>query len=358
MKEIFVPSDGELQYKKKASFARRRKAGSISSLAFGVLAVLCLLGAIVCIVLTEIGERSKETETLLYILSGSFAGGAALFAAATVLISKIAHSVYQTELDFRERCDSENSFFVGEGTLATFEKDGLRIHAESGKGEAIKVPYLEIRFFSVCTRHLPREKGEWSVVIEVPAKYLAKAGEPVEDGPALIQADAKERLYRCIENFGLTMIGGREDTKKSEKGKKFSLLKSFVFPDRAGRKRILTQIILGVVAFALGIGLAFWQLTVGIILGVFGSFIGGRAVWSYIQKKSVLYFYEEGIYWKEEHKNDSVFLKWEEIESISEEEKKGYLFLKVTCPYGSFYFLSREGVMEFLGQNHPEKCVE
>ncbi|MDE6677288.1 MAG: hypothetical protein K2K12_06235, partial [Clostridia bacterium] len=209
------------------SFARRRKAGSISSLAFGVLAVLCLLGAIVCIVLTEIGERSKETETLLYILSGSFAGGAALFAAATVLISKIAHSVYQTELDFRERCDSENSFFVGEGTLATFEKDGLRIHAESGKGEAIKVPYSEIRFFSVCTRHLPREKGEWSVVIEVPAKYLAKAGESVEDGPALIQADAKERLYRCIENFGLTMIGGRENTEKRKRAR------SFLFSNRS-----------------------------------------------------------------------------------------------------------------------------
>ena len=357
MKEMSIPQDGAIQNKKKASYARKRKAGWVSAFAFGILAVLCLIGAIVCLILTEVGERSKATLTLLYILSGSFAGGAALFAAAAVLLSKLTQSVYKAELDYRERCDSENSFFVGDGTLATFEKDTLKIHAENGKGEEIKVPYAEIRFFSVCTRHLPREKGEWSVVFEVPAKYLAKAGEPVER-PALIQADAKERLYRCIEDLGLTILGERENTEKAEKAKKFVPLKSFVFPDREGKKRALMQILIGVVAFGVGIGLAFWQLTIGCMLGVFGAFIGGRGVSSYIQKKSVLSFYEEGLYWKEEKRGDCVFLKWEEIESVSEEEKNGFQLLKVTCVYGSFYFLNREGVFEFLGQNHPEKCVE
>lgn len=355
MKIIEIPADERLRNKRKAALTRRRKAIGYGAFAVAILAVLCLVGALVCLVLTEAGERPDEVKTLLYILAGSFAGGAVLLGLLAFAFSKRSGAVYSAELDYRERCDGENSFFVGDGTLATFEENHLRLHAENGGQEQIFVPYSEMRFFSVCTRRAPREKGEWSVVMEIPVKYLSKDGEKDGEKPALVQADAKERLYRVLEENGLALVGERES---AGSGKKFTPLQKYTFPDRAGRKRVLMQLILGAVCIGAGFGVAFFARTPGIILAVFGATLLGRAVWAYAAKKSVLSVYEEGMYWKEERRADSVFLKWEEITRISAEEKKGLSLLKVECAYGAYRFLSKEGVPEYIKEKHPEKCSE
>lgn len=355
MKTIEIPQDENLRLKRKKALTFQRKAEGICALIVAILAVLSLIGALVCLVLTETGERSGNAKTLLYILAGSFTGGAVLFALFALWFSKLSQNAYSAELDYRERCDGENSFFVGDGTLATFEENGIRLHAESGGKEEVTVPYSEMRFFSVCARRAPREKGEWSVVIEIPVKYLVKKRQPAEDEkPALVQTDAKERLYRCLEERGLELLGEKESAGSR---KRFVPLKKFIFPEEAARKRALMLIGLGILALGFGIAVALlWQVTVGSIISVVGFFIGGRAVHSYILSKRVLAFYAEGVYWREKASADSVFLKWEEIGTISPDEKNGVSLLKIDCAYGAYHFMNKEGVFEYLKENRPEKC--
>lgn len=355
MKIVEIPQDGDAQNKRKAVYTRNRKATGTLAFITAILAILCMIGLIVCIVLTELGERSAAEKTLLYILVGSFAGGAVLFAVAAFLLSKLSQTIYLNELDFRERCDGENSFFVGEGTLATFDDGVLRIHAEAGGKADVLVPYSETRYFSVCSRRAPCEKGEWSVVIEVPSKYLSKNGEESET-PALIQTDAKDRLYRCLEEKGLTLLG---EQRSEGSGKRFTPLKKFNFPDPAARKRALMTLGLGCVLIVAGVLVAvFWQLTAGAILSAFGVFLTVRATFAFLSAKRVLAFYQEGVFWREKNRNDRIFLKWEEIQSITPEEKNGIPLLKAQCAYGAYHFLSADGALECVKEIQPDKAKE
>ena len=366
MKSIEIPQDLNERNSRGAAIARKCKASAFASFAFVILLILCLVGSLVCLVLTEIGERNENTKTLLYILSGSFLGGTLLFGFVAVCFSKLLQSLRQTELDYRERCDGENSFFVGEGTLATFEEDSLYLHEEDGAGKTVIIPYSELRFFSVCTRHAPRAKGEWSVVIEIPVKFLSK--ETPEDGerPIYVQTDAKDRLYRCLEEKGLTLLGENRDARKGNKAevKKFKRLKRFKFQGKNnGRKNTLMLLGLGVVLVGAGFGIAFWHMTVGTVIGVCGAIIVGRAFISFLGKQSALSVYEEGLYWKEgtgdfHAGTRGVFLKWEEIRSVKPVKQKGTDLLQVTCDYGSYYFLNKEGAFEYLRQLRPETCAE
>ncbi len=107
MKSIEIPQDLNERNSRGAAIARKCKASAFASFAFVILLILCLVGSLVCLVLTEIGERNENTKTLLYILSGSFLGGTLLFGFVAVCFSKLLQSLRQTELDYRERCDGE-----------------------------------------------------------------------------------------------------------------------------------------------------------------------------------------------------------------------------------------------------------
>ena len=192
MKEVPVPADAQARVRKKNSLARARKAYNALTFALALVAIACLVGLLVVVIVLEMRENSAAEAQLLYILTGSFAAGATVLAFGAFFCGKAAQSAAGAELDYRERCDGAESFFVGEGTLLTFEAEGVRLHAEEGGKKPISVPYRDMKFYSVCTRRKPREKGEWSVVFEMPSRYVVKEGEGNDAPPrALIQADGK-----------------------------------------------------------------------------------------------------------------------------------------------------------------------
>lgn len=354
MKEIELPASRESQRKKCASLKRTGAFYTVCTVGSAVLAVLLLLGTFITVIVSEF--RNFANETLFYALIGSFAGGAVVFALAAFGSNLLAQRHRKCELDFRERCDGAESFFVGEGTLATFGETGIVIHGEEEGGERVRVPYSEMRFFSVCTRRAPRERGEWSVIFEIPARYLAKEGRAPKDGaPALVQTDAKPRLYQTLERHGLECTGERESGGKG----KFALRAKFYLPDRSKRKRALITIVAGLV-FTVGGALlgVFWQVTVGALVGAVGVLFAVRSLFAYMRAKSMLGVCDEGLWWQDINRVDSVFLKWEEIMSIACEPNNGSQFYRVQCAYGAYHFPAVEGSLAVLKELHPEKFGE
>lgn len=314
------------------------------------IAVLSLIGVLVTVIVFEF--RYETAGALFYALTGSLAGGAVIGALLAFAFSKLLARADETRLDFAERLDGENSFFVGDGTLATFG-EVLTIHGEvKGKGKIIKVPYSEIRFFSVCTRRAPKEKGEWSVVLEIPARYLSEKGREKSAPPILIQAYAKERLYRVIEAHGLTLLGEKREEREN---KQFTLQSKYLYPEREKRRRSLIFALLGSAVAVVGIPVAIlWHVMLGSILTVFGLFFAVRSFIGFANAKGVLALYEEGIWWKDTG-TDRVFLKWEEIENITRTEEDGKRVLKVECAYGAYHFPEIADIYDDISAKHPEK---
>lgn len=301
----------------------------------------CLIGVVVTFVMIGLGSRDL---VLLGALCGGFTGGVLLFALCGIFGIKKSGRVGFRELDALEREDSEESFFVGEGTLLTFGEDRAILHRASEK-KKISVPYAEMKFYAVCNRRAPRDRGEDSVIVEIPAHYLSKKGGRENDPPALVQTDGKQRLYDCLVRHGLELIG------KSGKGsgKKFTLIKKFSLPDEKKRRRTVIYLCLSVFCLAAGIGLAFWQTAIGAVLSAVGLYFITRAAISCFRSSRVLGIYEEGLFWKE----DPVFLKWEEIVHIS---RYGTGELQVDCPYGAYRFPLPEGAYEAIETRHFALC--
>ena len=361
MKEIPVPADAQARARKKNALVRARKAYNALTFVLALVAILCLIGLLVVVIVLEMRDNSEATEQLLYILTGSFAAGATVLAFAAFFFGKLAQQANLTELDYRERCDGEESFFVGEGTLASFEKDGLRLHAEEGGKKPIFVPYRDMKFYSVCTRRKPRERGDWSVVLEMPSRYVVKEGRGKDAPPrALIQTDGKERLYRTLEARALVLSGEQPPRGEKRENKKFTPRAKFLLPDRARRKKsVVWMVVAGAVAIA-GVPIAIiWQdmITIGAILSVFGLFFLGKSIASFVQAKGMIGIYEEGIYWKEGGRatDERIFLKWEEIERVSFEHAQGRRYLKIACAYGNYHLPDVAGAYEYIGEYKPEK---
>ena len=175
----------ELLIRQAERAAKRRKALTALAWTAAILALLLVIGAIVCLVMLGLGNQNFYL--LGFLALGGMLGAAALGGVGFALF-RASVKAEETERDFLERADSEESFTVGEGTLATFSEDALVLHGQDRekKERRIRVPYKEMRFFSVLVRHAPKEKGEWRILFEIPAHYLSKKpqkGEP----PALIE---------------------------------------------------------------------------------------------------------------------------------------------------------------------------
>lgn len=351
MKIIPLPQSEEKRRRKRAALHRGSVACSVAVVAFALLAILLALGLFVAVVVFEF--KGGLQSTLLYILVGSFAGGAVVCALAAFGLNVLGRNHRDAELDFCERCDGEESFYVGEGTLVTFEEKGVRIHGEQEGGREIAVPYSEMRFFSVCTRRQPREKGAWSVVLEIPARYLARDGKAkADEKPALVQADAKARLYETLERHGLSLIGERQGSGE----KRFTRLAAFDLPHRSKRKTALFTMLVGGVMAVGGVLVAvFWQPVLGAMLAAIGVMLAARAAFTFARAKGTLGVYEEGLFWRDTGRVDSVFLKWEEIDGITVEPNGGFALYRVQCAYGAYHFPAVEGSEEFLRETHPEK---
>ncbi len=353
MREIPIPAHEEERAKKRRTLRRTVRFLGVLTVASAGLAIACLLGVFVAAI---VAEFNRGAATLCYYLAAGFGGGAVLFALLAVLFGKLSARLDLRLTDYCERCDGEDSFYVGEGTLATFCEDRLRLHGEEGDRE-IFIPYSEIRVFSVCTRILPREKGKWSVVLEIPRRYIEKEwAVSKDDPPALVQTDAKDRLFHTLEKYGIEALGEHMPSDMPS-GKKFKPQKKCYLPDRKKRRRALITGGLGLALIAAGVPIAIlFNMTAGIVLGVFGAFFLARSSISFVRARGMLAAYGEGIYWRETERRESVFLKWEEVERIQRGEHKGFPILTVHCPYGDYHFPDVGDMWAFLSEHYGEKC--
>ncbi len=313
-----------------------------------VLAVLLMAGLVVSLIMMGLGSVHVP---YFGILCGAFAGGAILFGLAGLFAVRRGEIWSGRELDALERADSEESFFVGEDTIATFREEGILLH---NRERSVSVPYGEMRFISVCTRRKAQEKGEWSVLMEVPASYVmkkAKKGEP----PVLIQAEGKTRLYDTLRKHGLVLLG---EQRKEESPLPFTRMRKFDLPDRTKRKRALLFLLLGVVLAGGGVGLLFYMSAIGAPIIVVGGYVALRAIVSYWRAKRVLAVYREGMYFAELSLQDSFFLKWEEMESLVPAESEKQKVIRANCLYGAYDFPRPQGAYEYIKEHFPEKCED
>ncbi len=359
MKIVPLPAERARQEEKARSLKRLAKAYNICLLGLSIAAIACLIGVLVAVIMLETGERSAARDTLLYILAGSFAGGAVLFAGGAVLFGRCSNEATRTYRDFCERCHGEQCFYVGEGTIAEFTEDALLIRGETG-GKPIRVPYADIRFHSVCTRRKPQEKGTWSVVLEMPAHYVMKRG----DAPrALIEADGKERLYQTLEAHGLVLRGEQPPRGQACKNVRFKPRTKFLLPDGEKRRRSLIVAGAGALLTAGGALLAVFlrdYMLVGVILSVFGVFLAGRSLFAFVRAKGVLALYEEGIYWQESGRPeaDRFFLKWTELVRVKTETIAEKQYIAAECEYGSYHIPDVAGAYEFIRAFRPALVQE
>lgn len=344
----------ELNPNKKFALRRARVFTGVLTYAVAILALLCLIGIIVTVLMLNFGERTESEESLLYVLSGAFAGGAAFMALLTFLFSKSTSKIAAKELDYRERLDGEESFFVGEGTLLTFGESGFVLHGEKeGEYPEIFVPYQETRFISVCTRLRPKEKGSWCVAIEIPAKYLSKKNEGNKGEKLLVQADAKERLYAALENHGIPLLG--EERTVAQGNTKFTLVKKFYLPNRKKRQTAIISLAVGAVLLAGSVVLGILvNASAGALLGAAALIVFVRALISFFKARAVFGVYEEGIYWSESSGTEKLFLKWEDIEGIYPEEQGGLPVLVFKCAYGRYALPAVEGAYDCIMELQKE----
>lgn len=342
----------------------RKRVTNIFGWAAVVLAVSCMIGLIVCIVMLGVGESEPERDTkLAFCCLGTLIGMAVFWGSALALFGAGVRAA-QAERDLVERLNGEDCFFVGEGTIATFSEKGILLHGESGKRRVeIPIPYAEMRFFTVCTRHEPKEKGEWSVVMEIPAHYLIKKGKTKPgDPPALVQTDGKERLYACLEKYGIACLGERPPRGKEGKDKKvsrYSAIGRFVLPDGGKRKKMLIFVVIGFLISAGGLAAGFlWNAAAGSVVCLVGAYIALRAAAAFRKAATRIVLYRQGIFWADRTKADSRFLKWEEVESVSHAEEGETPRLRVKCLYGAYEFPAPRGAYVKIAECFPEKCTQ
>ena len=357
----------ELFSKQAGRAAKRRKALNALAWTAAILALLLVIGAVVCLVMLGLGDQNFYL--LGFLALGGMLGAAALGGVGFALFRAFVRAEDE-ERDLLERADSEESFTVGEGTLATFTEDALVLHGQDRekRERRIRVPYKEMRFFSVLVRHAPREKGEWRVLFEIPSHYLSKKphkGEP----PALIETQGKERLKACIAAHDLVLLG--ETPAPSDKGKRAAKPEKpqreqrFVLPDAEKRRRQFPFLLLGAGLLVGGIVVAILaNRTIGIVLSCFGVYLLIHGAVGYVRARTELVLFREGIWDKKATRAESSYLTWEEIESVSffggregtdkTPEEKPALIL--TCAYGDHGFTPVKEAYDYLLAHHPEKC--
>lgn len=345
--EKTIPETYEKQQKRAKILTHVRRAVSIFAISSAVLAIALLIGAVVLCFLLEFTSVQEE---LLFILMGSFVAGTLLFAVAAYFLMKAAEAAQKRRNDFLERCDSEASFFVGEGTLATFGEDSLVLHAE-GK-EPIAVPYGEMRFLSVCTRRAAAERGEWSVVLSIPVRYLTKGKK--DDAPVLVQTEMKPRLLAVLKERGLALGG---ELPAGEKNRRFKAEKKFFLPHAKKRRNALLLLGAGILLAAACVPLwIFLDETFGAIAGMVGLILLGKGIHSLVRARAMLGIYPEGLFWRDTERTENVFLKWEEIGGLLAEEREGLPVLAVHCEYGAYRFPLPAGAWEYLEKRVPALC--
>ena len=361
MKEIALPQGEEARKKKARALRRKRKFTNGAVFAVALVAIACLIGLLVAAIMLQTGEREQARDTVLYILTGSFTGGAVLFALAAFGLGVLATRIQAAEMDYLERMCGMDCFYVGDATVAQFCEKELYIRSESPDKKAkIHIPYREIRFPSVCTRKKPCGKGKRSAVIEVPSHYVLKrSGAP----KAFTETDGKERLYRILQARGLELLRERPPHEGEKRpNTRYPATAKLLLPDADKRRRNL--IIIGVNALIVIAGIlvaTFWRdmTLLGAILCVLGAVFVARGIAGYVQAKGILTLGKAGLYWKEggNAAAERFFLKWEVIESVRYETIQDKRFIVVQCAFGAFHLPDIAGAYEAIDAAKPGICA-
>lgn len=359
MKQIALPQEESARKKRARSLRLKRKIANAAVLVFAIIAIACLIGVLICAVLLQTGDRTAERDFLFYLLTGIFAACAVVLAFAAFGVGVLGQHIQNAEMDYLERCCGEDCFYVGEGTVAQFGEKELFIRSESEKYKKtrIYVPYHDIVFHSVCTREKPREKGKWSVVLEIPSHYVMKRGDSPK---AFVETQGKERLYNTLAARGLQLKGEsplREGEKRPDK--RYKATTKLVLPD--AKKRRHNLIMMGVSALMVVVGIVisvFWgDMTMpGALVSVLGIAMLARGTHGFVQAKGMLALGENGLYWKESGAavGEKIFLKWEVIDKIKYETIADKRYLAVVCPYGTYHLPDIAGAYEWIEKIRPE----
>lgn len=336
-----------------AEIQRQRKKWSILLWTIVAIALICMVGFVVCIFL--IGWEKGDIVTVSIVSGGCFLGAAGLGLVGMRLF-RFTDRLAAEELDALECEDDENSFFVGDGTLATFGEDKLRIHGRVEGKKDVVVPYYDLKFFSVCARREPKERGAWSVVIEIPARYFNHSASRTMPA-VLIQTDGKERLYARMKELGLELVG--EPYTEQQSTEKFVPLDKFKLADRVKRNKALILFAIGILCAVGGILAGFfWELTPGCVLLVLGLYLIIRASLAFVRAWATFGIYNEGIHYNDPSGLNNVFLKWEEFSAVDIFEQDNQRYLRAHCPYGVYDLPYFEGAYEKIVERHPEKAAK
>jgi len=319
---------------------------------FLALLVLSLIGLIVCVIMGEI-----KNQDIFWFISFGCIGGILLFIGATLLCFKAAEKYRRIETDARERADSEDSYYIGEEYLATFTAAGLNIHGEKKEKKKplqIKIPYAEVRIFTVTVRRSPKAKGEEKVLLEIPSRFVKKGGSEGPKEKTLIELEAKERLFATLKKFSLDVIEGSRKDPASRGEKKLSVKLKRGLGERSG----IVNIVFGAALFAAGVLVSIFAKDVallGYMLAVFGVVVTARGIFNTVAGNGALVVYEGGVYWKEKNRFERSYIPFDDIVTISRLSRESMSFVAFTCAFGTYHYPDLNGLYEGLKQLVPEK---
>lgn len=333
----------------------------LSRIFVGTLVVLLLIGMIGCIISVIIAETRLGTpeEDGAWVAAAVFIAVLFLSIALFLPVYRFGASSRLRYEDERERLDSEESFFVGENLLFTFGENGATIHNETAGGEEISVsiPYSDIACFDFWLRRTPKAKGERSILVKIPAKYLSKDPKERSGEPSLVTMTYKQRLLDAIDRHSVSLTRCCEGCAKNTK-KLFSVTAK---SSDVASKSSAVSVVAGGLLIVAGVVLAFLleSAVLGVALAVFGAILCGKSVFSLLRNgKTGLVVSAAGVWWREANQYDSLFLRWEDVSCVKLHRHGGETYVAFVCPFGSYYFPDIDGLSGFLRERFSEKWAD
>ena len=343
------------------SVRRKKRAARALTWVSAAVIIACMAGLIVGLILMGTGNGNTARENLFLIIGGCCLAVLLIAALASVGFYRLSEKYESQETDLRERACSENSFFAGDDLLATFGADGVRFHAAldaRGKiSREVRVPYKDMKIYSIINRRSPRAKGESVVLLEIPTRFFSKGRNKTDDeAPALVRLDGKERLFHALGQYGAEVLGLRHEPKEKET---LTPLFTVSVPVKEKRSRAVMGAVGGAVVILVGAALAIWvNLAVGVAVACLGVLFAVRSAVAAVRAKDCFVVYREGFYWKDANRYERMFLYADEVARIGRKEHEGKALVEFDCVYAPYYYADTDGLYDRLKEAFPEKCGE
>ena len=237
MKEIALPQEDAARKKKARSLRALRKFTGGAMFALAILAIACLIGVLVVVILTQTGERDPARDTLLYILTGAFAGGAVVLALAAfgtgVVDSFFWFNVYRIVGGFGIGIASNVSpVYIAEVSPAAVRGKFVSINQLTIVLGILLAQIVNWRigdFFTAGSEVLSDRSVEWawrwmfwaelapaclffflSFLIPESPRWLAAMGRDAEAATILTRIAGRDYAARTLEELGRVAPAGEE----------------------------------------------------------------------------------------------------------------------------------------------------